>query len=297
MIRVTLIGARGFVGSAFASHIAGLEGYELVEVTRCNYEQAAGVSSDVVIDASCNSRKYLATDRPRQDFELSVAHRLRTLVDFHAGLQVHISSVDVYGDLGSPDATKEESEPNLETISHYGLHKLLAEHLVRHYSSNWLILRLAGMVGPGLRKNPVFDILSGNALRIHPDSQYQYMATDDVARIGWTLIERCPHREIFNICGQGLISPREIASIAGRELNFDDSAAKDKPRIVDIYTGKIGQIVSLPRTHETVARFVKAHLCQAAESDEDQAEALSAYSNSYSRTLPSKILNGFDGAR
>jgi nucleoside-diphosphate-sugar epimerase len=257
-MRVTVIGARGFVGSAFASHIAGLDRHELVEVTRSNYERFVGLWSDVVIDASCNSRKYLADDNPCEDFTLSVSHRLRTLFDFPADLQVHISSVDVYADLTSSETTREDSESTVESASHYGFHKLLAEELVRHYSKNWLILRLAGMVGPGLAKNPVRDILRRSPLRIHPDSQYQYMITSDVARIGWALVERGIRREIYNICGKGLISPREIALIAGREPNLELIGADDRPRIVDINISKICQITAVPDTRECIIRFVSS---------------------------------------
>jgi nucleoside-diphosphate-sugar epimerase len=259
MIKVAVIGAGGFVGSAFASYIASKPGIELAEVTRSNYDRAAGIARDIVIDASCNSRKYLADEDPFEEFALSVSHRLRTLRDFPADLQVHISSVDVYGDLSSPQTTGEEVNSNEKGVSNYGFHKHLAEKLVRHYADHWLILRLGGMVGPGLRKNPVYDILHNNPLRIHPDSQYQFMATSDVARIGWMLVERQTHGEVFNICSEDLISPREIASIAGRELDVRVLSENDKPRIVHIDTRKIRQVTPMPVTRESIMRFLGAH--------------------------------------
>ena len=144
---MTLIGAGGFVGSAFARHLP-CRGVDLVPVTRQGYAAAAGAHSDVVIEAACNSRKYLSDERPLEDFERSVTHRLRTLLDFPARLHVHISSVDVYPRLESPLTTREDA-PELGSASRYGFHKLLAEQLVRHYAPRWLIVRLAGMVGPG----------------------------------------------------------------------------------------------------------------------------------------------------
>src|SRR5262249_25120759 len=146
--------------------------------------------SYVVIESACNSKKFLAEERPFAEFDHSVTHRLRTLRDFPARLHVHISSVDVYDDLSSPATTGESAAAGPENPSHYGFHKFLAEELVRHHAATWLIARLAGMVGPGLRKNPVFDLSRGQPLRIHPDSQYQFMHTDDVAACIWTLVER-----------------------------------------------------------------------------------------------------------
>src|SRR5688572_28645886 len=255
MTRVTIIGAEGFVGSAFAAYLSSLRGFEVIRVTRGNYAETAGTASDIVIEAACNSKKYLSDRQPLEEFDLSVTHRLRTLRDFPADLHVHISSVDVYSDLTSPETTREESASDLAEVSHYGFHKLLAEQTVQHYSDRWLIVRLAGMVGAGLRKNPVYDILHGEPLRIHPRSQYQFMDTADMARIAWTLVERGISRETFNLCGEGVISPLEIAGLAGREMNLSLLEPTDQPRVVNINTEKISRMMSIPRTSETVARF------------------------------------------
>ena len=104
-MRVTVIGAGGFVGSAFVRHLAG-RGIEAVQVTRETYARLAGSESDVVIDAAANSRKVLAESAPFEEFDQSVSHRVRTLRDFPAELHVHVSSVDVYVDLASSATTR-----------------------------------------------------------------------------------------------------------------------------------------------------------------------------------------------
>lgn len=257
-MKVVVIGAKGFVGSAFVAKLSEAPNVEVVEVTRANYAQMMGLHSDVVIEASCNSRKYLADEQPNKEFELSVRHRLQTLQDFPAALHVHISSVDVYSDLSSTATTKEDSHIDLPQVSHYGMHKLLAEQLVQHYADNWLIVRLAGMVGAGLRKNPVYDILHNEPLRIHPDSQYQFMATCDVTDMVWDLVTNHVTGEIFNLCGKGLISPREIAAMAGRDLNLRLFAPTTPPRIVNINTEKIEAVMPLPNTKQSITDFIQA---------------------------------------
>jgi len=256
-MRVTLIGAQGFVGSAFARHLKARKGVELIEVTRQNYAQHAGVQSDAVVEAACNSKKFLADQEPVKEFEASVTHRLRTLFDFPAELHLHVSSVDVYSDLTSPDTTREDAAIDPGGTSHYGLHKLLAEQLVRHYAKRWLIVRLAGLVGPGLKKNPVFDILNDQPLRISPDSQYQFMHTDDMARVVWGLSEAGGAGEIFNVCGEGLISPRQIAEEAGRKLNLTLLPADARPRVVNVSLDKIKRLVAVPKTTETIQEFIR----------------------------------------
>jgi nucleoside-diphosphate-sugar epimerase len=256
-MRVNLIGANGFVGTGLRLFLSRQPGLELAAVTRENYDSLKGGAADVTIDVSGNSKKFLADQQPLLDLELSVAHRLRTLRDFPAARQVHISSVDVYDDLTSPGTTTEDAPVNLAATSNYGVHKLLAEQLVRHYAGDWLILRLAGMVGPGLRKNPVFDILNGQPLRIHPDSRYQFMHTRDVARILWELVMSTVKGEIFNVCGDGLTSPRDIAVAAGKTLDLTLLPEGISPRIVDVNNSKLKRFTQVPPTVETVSEFVR----------------------------------------
>jgi nucleoside-diphosphate-sugar epimerase len=255
-MRVTLIGANGFVGTGLRLFLAAQPGVELAAVTRQNYDALKGARAEVTIDAAGNSKKFLSDQQPLLDLDLSVAHRLRTLQDFPAALHVHISSVDVYDDLTSPKTTTETTPIRPAAASHYGLHKLLAEQLVQHYASDWLIFRLAGMVGPGLRKNPVFDILNNQPLRIHPDSRYQFMHTGAVARILWELVQSSARKEIFNVCGDGLISPREIAALAGRPLDLTLLPGGAVPRIVDVSVDKVKRVTRVPRTADAVAGFV-----------------------------------------
>ena len=256
-MRVNLIGANGFVGTGLRLFLADQPGVELAGITRENYNCLKGAPAEVTIDVSGNSKKFLAEQQPLLDLDLSVIHRLRTLRDFPAALQVHISSVDVYDDLTSPNTTTEDAPIDRAATSNYGLHKLLAEQIVQHYAPDWLILRLAGMIGPGLRKNPVFDILNGQPLRIHPDSRYQFMHTSEVARILWELVCSKARKEIFNVCGEGLISPREIATLAGKSLDLTLTPGL-APRIVDVNVRKLKGLTRIQSTADAIATFVRA---------------------------------------
>lgn len=255
MKTLAVIGANGFVGSAFVreGHLAG---YEVTSITRENYGTVVGRSFDAVVDAAANSRKYLADADPGMDFKLSVEHRLRSLLDFRAGIHLHVSSVDVYDDLTSIETTGEGRAIDVTLASRYGFHKLLAEELVRHYAGDWLIVRLAGMVGPGLRKNPVYDILHGVPLRIHPDSRYQFMASDEAARVALALLERRMSRQIFNICGDGLISPREIAALSARPLHVDSEVQSATPRVVDVDIRGVQAHFLVPKTALAIRDFL-----------------------------------------
>jgi nucleoside-diphosphate-sugar epimerase len=164
--------------------------------------------------------------------------------------------VDVYDRLDSPLTTREDTVLRPEAASHYGFHKRLAEMLVQHYAPDWLILRLGGMVGPGLRKNPVHDVLSGSPLWIHPDSQYQFLPTSDVARIAWLLVSGGHRKEIFNVSSEGLVSPRDVARLAGRALDLERVPPRDPPRIVDISIEKLSRYVNVPSTLDAIRSFL-----------------------------------------
>jgi nucleoside-diphosphate-sugar epimerase len=268
-MRIVIIGAAGFVGAALVRHFRQ-RGDDVLEVTRANYAREAGARGDVVIEAACNSRKFWAEENPFDEFDASVGHRLRSLRDFSADLHLHLSSVDVYDDLSSPAHTREEGSP-IGGGSHYGFHKFLAEQLVRRHAARWLILRLAGMVGPGLRKNPVFDILHGNPLRIHPESKYQFISTGAIAAVTAQLIEAGVEQDVFNVCGAGLISPREIAMLAGRELDLSLVPEDARPRVVDVDISKISARYPMPATRSTIAAFLAERRLTGAEATSKSA--------------------------
>jgi nucleoside-diphosphate-sugar epimerase len=256
-VHIGVVGARGFVGSAFVRQLT-FEGFPLTGLTRENYAAGAGAPIDVLVDASGNSTKYLAETDPLADFDRTVRQRMLTLRDFPSAFHVHLSSVDVYDDLTSPATTSEEAPIDRTKTSLYGLHKLLAEDLVRRHAARWIVLRLAGMVGPGLRKNPIFDVLAQRPLRIHPASQYQFMATDEVARIALELLRLGHANETFNVCGDGLVSPSDASAIAG--IPFDSSLIPRgaTPRVVDASIERLSRIVCVPSSMEAVVQYIRS---------------------------------------
>jgi nucleoside-diphosphate-sugar epimerase len=251
-MNVALIGCDGFVGSAFA-RLFQRSSLQFTPVNRKSYNENRGKVWDIVIDAASSSKKFIADERPLIDMNASVGHSLNVLVDFPSQKHVLISSVDVYNKLDNPVATSEGTEIQPQLLPNYGFHKYLSEMLVLRHAPNALIFRLAGMVGPRLKKNPVFDIINKLPLRIHPDSKYQFLHTDVIADIVWELIPKLPAGEIVNVCGKGLISPYQIAEIT--EADLDLSQVSGPPRIVDISIEKLSRLINIPCTFETILRF------------------------------------------
>ena len=257
-MRIVVMGGRGFVGSALV-RLAKKQGHVVLAITRDNYARHRGTSCDWFINANGNSRKYLADQDPAAEFEASVVSVQRSLLDFSFKKYVYLSSIDVYPRVDRPRFNGENAEIQPERLSRYGLHKWLAEQVVRRYAGHWLIVRLGGMVGEGLWKNPIFDMLHGTPLRVHVNSSYQYLATDDVARIVFRLAQRQRANDLFNVCGHGCLSLREVASwIPGYQESY--AVANPRREHYEIRLTKLRRWTNVPKTCDVVRAFIRRQL-------------------------------------
>ncbi len=250
-----ILGGKGFVGRAIAEE-ARQRGYSVVIVDKDEYEATKGTTCDLLINANGNSKKFLARENPRLEFDLSVRSVLYSLNDFTAKRYVHLSTMDVYPDVFDPRLNHEGVTIDTSRQSPYGFHKYLAEQLVCHYAGDWLIFRMAGFVGQGLWKNPIFDLLNNIPLRVHPDSEYQYLNTRDLANSVFEMTKQDLSHEIFNITGQGVISLREVSRlITGHHI---DSSCETFPKEhYEMNVEKICRYVRIPETRETVSVFIR----------------------------------------
>lgn len=246
-----ILGAFGFVGSAIVTE-AKARGLSVVEVGSKNYQP--GLSARWVINANGNSKKYLAREQPAREFDLSVRSTMQSLHDFSCERYCFLSSIDVYDNVRDPSANKEDAAIRRDALSPYGLHKLMAEDLVRHYAPRWLILRMGGFVGPGLRKNSIYDLLKGAPLRVHPDSRYQFQHTRALAQTALDFLDAGTEREIWNVAGVGTLSVREIAQwIPNAKL----PAPAGEPEQYEINIERLQARRAVASTHDTVRKFVE----------------------------------------
>jgi nucleoside-diphosphate-sugar epimerase len=226
-------------------------------LSRENYRDFVGRRCEFLVNANGNSKKFRAQERPLEEFDESVRSVRASLVDFHADCYVYLSSCDVYADCSSPQTTAEEGRVDVVAQSPYGFHKYLAEQCVRHAGERWLILRLGGLVGPGMRKNAIFDILQGGPLRLDPASELQYLSTDDAARLAFELFDRGLHGQIFNVCGNGLISLKDVIDAVGHRVDVLPGSPCVRYCVA---VDKLARIVPIPQTRRTVSEFLQAWL-------------------------------------
>lgn len=246
------MGGNGFVGGGFARTLRKT-GVPFEIITRENYSSFIGKSCDVFINANGNSKKFLADEDPKREFLDSVASVRNSLVDFNFGTYVFLSTSDVYPDCSRPELTLENQAVEVAGQSSYGFHKYIAEQCIKHSAERWLIVRQGGFVGPGLKKNAVFDILHGDKIWVHSESRFQFIDTDSSAIAVLTLVKKGVVGEIVNITGRGTVSPIEIMSMAGRRVTSRDDLT---PVTYEISIDKSKRWLHLPRTKQCVEKFV-----------------------------------------
>lgn len=253
---IYVIGGEGFVGSAYVRMFQRL-GLPVTAITRANYDQLRGTACDVLINANGNSKKFMSARDPMWDFDASTRSVASSLHDFKAERYVFLSSGDVYPDTQEPSTSREDQVIDLSRISRYGLHKLLAEQLVRGEHRRWLVMRMGGFVGPGLRKNAIFDILTGAPVWLSPQSSLQFIATDAAAALVWGLVQAGVENEIVNLGADGLLDlgwfHKEVGSASGFKA--------DAPTIrYELSLEKLRGLAggALPSSRDCVMRFADA---------------------------------------
>lgn len=150
-----LIGHTGFVGSTLLKQAPFEALYRST-----NIAEIEGKAFDTVVCAGAPAQKWIANREPeadREKIEGLIAH-LKTI---RCKTFVLISTVDVFK---SPLGVDEDTTVDEAGLHAYGLHRRLLEKFVEEHFANHLIVRLPGLVGPGLRKNVIFDFLNDNNL-------------------------------------------------------------------------------------------------------------------------------------
>jgi nucleoside-diphosphate-sugar epimerase len=253
---IFILGGHGLVGSAFA-RVCERSKKQFSIIDRQNYKDHVGLPCDLFVNANGNSRKPLAKSDPLADFDASVRSVRVSLVDFRYEKYIHLSSCDVYPDCSTPQVTMEDQSLDPALQSPYGCHKFLAEQCVRHAAKEWIVFRLGGFVGPGLKKNAVFDILNGGPLWLQPESALQFLHTDDAARIIFDLADRGISREALNLCGSGLVRLSEVMEWVGNDVPVKPGSPLVR---YDVSLDKIAGLTTIPDTRAAVREFVRAEL-------------------------------------
>lgn len=148
-MRSALIGYTGFVGSNI--HLEFTDRYNSTNILSIR-----GKEYDLVVCAGAPATKWWANQNPERDRE-AIQYLISNLSTIKAKHFVLISTIDVYNDH--------------ET---YGKNRKFLEEFVKFYFNRVSIVRLPALFGEGLKKNILFDMLTGKVKEISSESLFQW---------------------------------------------------------------------------------------------------------------------------
>lgn len=248
---IFIVGGRGLVGSAIVNYLhQNRLDYQVIQ--KENKKDFFDKQCDTLIFANGNAFKYKANSDPYFDFNASVSSIVEYVHKIKFDNFIHISTVDVYNNKSNLDSTQEDTGINVDGLDNYGFHKLLAENYVRKYCPNYLIFRLPGLVGKGLKKNPVFDYISGDKkVMISPESEMNFINTEFIAKTVFKILNFNVKNEIFNLASKNSLKIKNIEKIVNLQTEYNYEA-KDKVQKYEINIKKIQKYIDLPTSEESI---------------------------------------------
>ena len=150
-----LIGHTGFVGTTLKKQHHFDSFFRSTDI-----HDIANQDFELLVCAGAPAKKWLANQRPEED-RASIAKLINALSSVRCDRFILISTVDVFPD---PSGVDEASSVVTVGLHPYGLHRRELEQFVEQQFPSAIIVRLPGLVGPGLRKNIIYDIHNQNEL-------------------------------------------------------------------------------------------------------------------------------------
>lgn len=148
-----LIGFSGFVGGTLLSQSSFDFLYRSTNIADIQWREF-----DTVVCCGAPAQKWIANSQPEADLK-NILGLIEILKNVKCKRFVLISTVDVFIKAVDVDENTQVDEVGLHS---YGLHRRFLEKFVENQFLDHLIVRLPGLVGPGLRKNVIYDFLNRN---------------------------------------------------------------------------------------------------------------------------------------
>lgn len=171
-----IIGHRGFVGSNLSRIIPDTLGAGRAEIA-----SLAGTVFRDIYCAAPQAKKWWANQNPHLDRE-EVDSLIKACSQISCtGHFILLSTVDVY----DPPTGKTEKDLPGSDIHPYGANRLyLEQFILEHFGPRAIVIRLPALVGHGLRKNIVFDLLNNNNVeQIRAKSRFQWFSLDFLGEV------------------------------------------------------------------------------------------------------------------
>jgi dTDP-4-dehydrorhamnose reductase len=154
-LTTALIGSSGFVGHTICNQFSFDRLFRSLNIANIDNNQFA-----TVLCAAAPAQKWIANREPEADRQ-NIKGLIGHLQTVQCQTFILISTVDVFK---HPVGVNEDTPVDEDGLHPYGLNRRYLETFVESQFPQHLIVRLPGLVGPGLRKNVIFDFLNNNNL-------------------------------------------------------------------------------------------------------------------------------------
>jgi len=202
MKKICVLGYNGFIGS------------NVLEVLKQNFSVNESDKYDFLVNCAGFSKMYEGNKNPdkMRNVEDSILEKING-ISFDKIIHLSTIYIEVY-----PQDVYSRIKVEMED-------KILSKY------ENATVLRLGGVLGKGLKKNVVFDLITNGPLYVTSDSFYNYISAYEIANIISYLINN-PIAGIINVGSSKSISVADIANILKKNpiygnkketINFDIS--------------------------------------------------------------------------
>lgn len=198
MNTVGIIGSKGFLGRSLCK-ISKNYDYEIIEISRDNYEHHKSKKFDVLINSATPSKKFWAFDNPYIDFQKTVDLTADLTYNWNYEKLIQISTI---------------SAKDYSNHHPYAINKKSAEIIASY--KNHLIVRLGTLYGEGLNKGALYDLLNSKQLFVDIKSEYDYISTDFVSQ--W-IFQNFNRSGLVELGARDTISLLDIANDLSLQIN------------------------------------------------------------------------------
>ncbi|MDR1565297.1 MAG: NAD(P)-dependent oxidoreductase [Oscillospiraceae bacterium] len=145
-----LVGSTGFVGSNLALQHSFSGCFHSSDIA-----QAYGLEPDLCVYSGVRAEKFLANKNPAED-KAHIAAAIENIKRIRPKTLVLISTIDVFK---NPNGANEASPVDIEGLHPYGLNRRRLEQWAEENIEDVHIIRLPGLLGNGIKKNFIHDML------------------------------------------------------------------------------------------------------------------------------------------
>lgn len=213
---ISLVGYTGFVGSNILENsngqITGLYNSK-------NVEEAYGTNPDVLIYSGLRAEKYLANSAPDKDMQLIIEAQ-NNIKKICPGKLVLISTIDVFK---NPIDVDENSIIDTDNLHPYGYNRYLLENWVRENYEDYLIVRLPGLFGKGIKKNFIYDYINVIPFMLKTDKMSELSEIDAEIIEYYELLDNGFYRLKTISDSDKSVLKKKFIKVGFSAINFTDS--------------------------------------------------------------------------